>query len=84
MKCSRCHSENREGLRFCAQCGAPLSLTCPSCGFAIEPGERFCGGCGHDLSKPATPHSPPEPEPSRPSASAQTPAPSGERRQATV
>jgi len=38
MKCARCQAENREGRRFCAECGAPLSLACPACGFANEPG----------------------------------------------
>ncbi len=49
MKCLRCHADNREGRRFCAQCGASLALSCPSCGFTNEPGEKFCGGCGHPL-----------------------------------
>ena len=31
MRCSRCQAENREGLRFCEDCGARLAATCPSC-----------------------------------------------------
>ncbi len=50
MRCHRCQAENREGRRFCADCGASLSLPCPSCGFSNEPGEKFCGGCGIDLT----------------------------------
>src|SRR3989304_2020688 len=46
MQCPRCHASNREGRRFCAECGAALALACPRCGFTNEPGERFCGGCG--------------------------------------
>ncbi len=46
MQCPQCQADNREGRRFCAECGAPLALLCPSCGFANEPGEKFCGGCG--------------------------------------
>jgi hypothetical protein len=43
MRCTACQCENREGRRFCAECGAPLALACPSCGFANEAGEKFCG-----------------------------------------
>jgi Double zinc ribbon len=46
MQCPHCQVENRTGLRFCAECGAPLALLCSACGFSNEPGEKFCGGCG--------------------------------------
>jgi hypothetical protein len=49
MQCPRCQHENREGRRYCAECGASLALACPSCGFSNEPGEKFCGGCGAPL-----------------------------------
>ena len=55
--------ENRDGRRFCAKCGAPLTLACGACGFANEPGEDFCGGCGAPL---AVASSTPEPMPSAP------------------
>ncbi len=45
MNCPQCHAENREGYRFCGECGTSLAVVC-SCGFSIEPGEKFCGGCG--------------------------------------
>jgi len=51
MRCTGCQCENREGPRFCAECGAPLALACPSCGFANEAGEKFCGGCGMHLAE---------------------------------
>ena len=54
MQCSRCRAENRQGRRFCAECGAALALACPACGFSNEPGERFCGGCGAPLGSSAT------------------------------
>ena len=65
MQCPRCHAENREGRRFCAECGGSLALACPSCGFVNEAGEKFCGGCGGPLmssqataeSRFASPHS---------------------------
>ena len=47
--CRSCEFENREGRRFCANCGGPLELACGSCGSANEPGERFCGECGQPL-----------------------------------
>ena len=28
MTCPRCHAENRDGLRFCEDCGSRLTLTC--------------------------------------------------------
>ena len=38
MNCPSCGDENREGRRFCAQCGAALEATCASCGAANDPG----------------------------------------------
>jgi hypothetical protein len=56
MQCPRCQADNREGRRFCAECGASLALPCAACGFSNEPGEKFCGGCGLPLtSVPRTP-----------------------------
>jgi hypothetical protein len=66
MRCSRCQAENREGRRFCAECGAPLALGCPACGFANEAGEKFCGGCGAPLA--AAPAHAPLPSSPAPSA----------------
>ena len=50
MQCPRCHTENRPGRRFCAECAAPLAAPCPACGFANEPSEKFCGGCAAPLT----------------------------------
>jgi class 3 adenylate cyclase len=50
MQCPRCQADNREGRRFCAECGASLALPCAACGFSNEPGEKFCGGCGVPLT----------------------------------
>ena len=49
MLCPRCHTENREGRRFCSKCAAPLAVVCVSCGFTNDPGDEFCGGCGQSL-----------------------------------
>jgi len=48
VKCSRGHA-NRAGRRFCAECGAPLTVACAACGFANEADEKFCGGCGQPI-----------------------------------
>jgi class 3 adenylate cyclase len=50
MRCIGCGTDNREGRKFCAQCGQPLKLACPSCGEQNEPGEKFCGDCGATLA----------------------------------
>src|SRR5580704_9914316 len=49
VQCRRCGSENADGKRFCADCGAPLSVICGGCGSASEPGKRFCGDCGSPI-----------------------------------
>ncbi|HXJ82216.1 MAG TPA: adenylate/guanylate cyclase domain-containing protein [Candidatus Methylomirabilis sp.] len=46
MKCPRCQSQNREGIRFCEECGSRLALTCANCGAEMLPDKRFCGSCG--------------------------------------
>ncbi len=46
MTCPRCHAENRDGLRFCEDCGSRLALICAQCGGELAPGKRFCGSCG--------------------------------------
>jgi class 3 adenylate cyclase/tetratricopeptide (TPR) repeat protein len=53
MVCPSCGTQNREGRKFCAECGEALALPCPACGSPNEPGERFCGECGSALT--ATP-----------------------------
>jgi hypothetical protein len=54
MQCPRCHAENREGRRFCGECGLSFASTCPSCGFLNEGSEKFCGGCGRSLTPAPT------------------------------
>src|SRR5215467_8881305 len=49
MKCAKCGADNREGLKFCTQCGSQLAAKCRQCGAATQPGERFCGECGAGL-----------------------------------
>ncbi len=59
MQCSQCQQENREGRRFCAACGTPLSQTCAACSVVNEPGDKFCGGCGIALIDSPAPSAPP-------------------------
>jgi predicted ATPase/class 3 adenylate cyclase len=50
VQCARCRADNREGRRFCGECGLPLPTSCPFCGFSNEGNEKFCGGCGRALT----------------------------------
>lgn len=55
MQCPKCQFENREGIRFCVECGAKLELTCSSCGANIPPDWKFCGECGAPLTSALKP-----------------------------
>ena len=52
MKCIKCDSDNREGAKFCEQCGTRLVRKCPDCGAEVSPTARFCAECGHDIAEP--------------------------------
>src|SRR5262245_36553976 len=60
MRCARCQAQNREGLRFCEDCGARLAATCPSCGAEVTAGKKFCGACGTSLGASETRFTAPE------------------------
>jgi class 3 adenylate cyclase/tetratricopeptide (TPR) repeat protein len=49
MKCPNCQFENREGVKFCEECGIQFNIECPSCKANIPFGRKFCGECGYDL-----------------------------------
>jgi hypothetical protein len=49
MRCSSCGNDDREGRKFCAQCGQPVKLACPSCDAPNEPQAGFCGDWGAAL-----------------------------------
>jgi class 3 adenylate cyclase len=53
MVCPKCQFENREGAKFCKECGAKLELACPKCGAIIISDSKFCEKCGQALSKSA-------------------------------
>jgi class 3 adenylate cyclase/tetratricopeptide (TPR) repeat protein len=44
--CPHCGADNREGAKFCADCGTPVGLACPACGAPGSPGQKFCDECG--------------------------------------
>src|ERR1700733_14265752 len=39
--CPHCGTDNVAGAKFCMECGASLSTTCPACGPAALPGQKF-------------------------------------------
>ncbi|KAB0662650.1 adenylate/guanylate cyclase domain-containing protein [Burkholderia diffusa] len=70
MRCTICGSENPPGARFCQECQAVLSRTCPQCGHEAAPAARFCSHCGTSLTPPAA-----APSFSRPSGREPPPTP---------
>ena len=54
MKCPRCESESREGVKYCEDCGTRLDFTCPRCEAKLSAGKKFCGECGFDLKSVST------------------------------
>lgn len=51
MKCPQCQSENREGAKFCNECGHKFQVGCPSCGNSNRAGSKSCDEYGHGLRK---------------------------------
>jgi len=49
MKCFACQSENRDGVKFCEECGIEIALACPRCDNRIPVGKKYCGECGQKL-----------------------------------
>src|SRR5499426_2353966 len=91
MHCASCGFDNREGAKFCNECGTPLALRCLSCGTENPGGAKFCSECGRPLTKPAAAsppaqparqNAPPQAQPTELRAGFTTPE--AERRQLTV
>ena len=78
MRCPACEDDNRDGARFCNNCGAPLPVRCPGCGTDNRPGAKFCDDCGAPLTTAATARRGPSGERSglgAPQAGSQRPTP---------
>jgi class 3 adenylate cyclase len=45
MDCPHCGSRDATG-RFCAECGQPLTRSCPQCQTPLAATAKFCGECG--------------------------------------
>ena len=50
MKCPNCQFENREGAKFCNECGYKFEITCPECKATNRVGSKFCDECGSKLN----------------------------------
>jgi class 3 adenylate cyclase/tetratricopeptide (TPR) repeat protein len=55
MTCPRCQTANREGARFCRECGTTFPAVCAACGATVEAGSKFCDRCGAPLAA-TSPH----------------------------
>jgi class 3 adenylate cyclase/tetratricopeptide (TPR) repeat protein len=54
MQCPKCQFENREGAKFCGECGQKFEIVCSECGTHNRVGNNFCDECGHQLTVSAT------------------------------
>jgi len=52
MKCPKCQLDNREGAKFCNECGHKFEQTCPKCGVTNRVGSKFCDECGYNFRVP--------------------------------
>ena len=51
MQCPQCQYENRDGAKFCKECGINLEFVCSGCGSVYELGSKFCDECGCPLAQ---------------------------------
>ena len=51
MKCPTCQFGNREGAKFCIECGDPMEFRCPKCGVITPITGTYCLECGHKLDE---------------------------------
>jgi class 3 adenylate cyclase/tetratricopeptide (TPR) repeat protein len=49
INCPNCGTENRDGSKFCNECGSRLDLQCADCGKVNPPRSKFCSECGGRL-----------------------------------
>src|SRR5262249_49595533 len=48
-----CGHDNKDGAKFCNECGAKLELVCTTCATVNAPGSKFCNECGSPLVGPS-------------------------------
>ena len=51
MQCPQCQFDNREGVKFCIECGNRIETACSNCNHLNPPGSKFCEECGSALSE---------------------------------
>jgi len=51
MKCPKCQFENREGAKFCLECGQRFDKPCPECNKDLPLSAKFCDECGHKFGE---------------------------------
>src|SRR5215510_7248229 len=51
MRCPQCEHENKDGAKFCNECGNKLEVVCPACATLNSPGSKFCNECGASLTE---------------------------------
>ncbi len=49
MHCPICQFENREGAKFCNECGYKFEINCPKCETPNRVSGKFCKECGYKL-----------------------------------
>ena len=90
MKCPKCQFDNREGARFCGECGHKFEISCPECGTNNRAENKFCNECGSDLkpvkevSDQITEAINPPVSPSKETQTTDTTSTAGERKHVTV
>ncbi len=55
MTCPTCGSQNRDGAKFCSECGTAMAAACPGCGSPVDVGAKFCPECGTRLGEAPRP-----------------------------
>ena len=62
INCPNCSTSNRDGARFCRQCGVSLLAACPRCAAVVPEAAVYCDNCGLNLAE-AFAHPPSAPQP---------------------
>jgi class 3 adenylate cyclase/tetratricopeptide (TPR) repeat protein len=55
MVCPQCRYENRDGAKFCIECGIKLEIACQKCDHFNPVGSKYCEECGAGRPRPSEP-----------------------------